>query len=227
MLQTIKKIFGDKNEKTINRLWPIVEKINEHFDSLSSLTDEELRAKTDEFKGRIRDAQSEIENDIEEIEAQLKSGHKEERTDAVEAGQQDRAQNGQDDDHELSYDDRMRLFEELDELDEEWHRVLDETLDELLPEAFAVAKEACRRMVGKSWIAGGQEILWEMVPFDVQLLGAITLHRGNIAEMKTGEGKTLVAVPAVYLNSLAGQGVQWPECSPRRDICSLYGENRA
>ncbi|MCZ6758341.1 MAG: preprotein translocase subunit SecA [Bacteroidetes bacterium] len=214
MLQTIKKIFGDKNEKTINRLWPIVEEINEHFNSLSSLTDEELRAKTDEFKGRIRDAQAEIENDIEEIEAQLKSGHKEERTDAVEAGQQDSAQNGQDDDHELSYDDRMRLFEELDELDEEWHRVLDETLDELLPEAFAVAKEACRRMVGKSWIAGGQEILWEMVPFDVQLLGAITLHRGNIAEMKTGEGKTLVAVPAVYLNSLAGQGVHLVTVNP-------------
>ena len=214
MLQTIKRIFGDKNEKTIKGLWPIVHEINEHFDVLSSLTDEELRAKTDEFKGRIRDAQSEIENDIEEIEAQLKSGHKEEQTDAVGAGRQDRPQTGQDDDHELSYDDRMRLFEELDKLDEEWHRVLDETLDELLPEAFAVAKEACRRMVGKSWIAGGQEILWEMIPFDVQLLGAITLHRGNIAEMKTGEGKTLVAVPAVYLNSLAGKGVHLVTVNP-------------
>ena len=223
MLQTIKKIFGDKNEKAINRLWPIVEEINEHFERLASLTDEELRAKTEEFKGRISDAQSEIEHDIEEIEAHLKSGHLEKPAGEGEAGSnetgtgQNTGSNGQEreqDNDELSYDDRMNLFEELDDLEEEWHRVLDETLEELLPEAFAVAKEACRRMVGKSWIAGGQEILWEMVPYDVQLLGAITLHRGNIAEMKTGEGKTLVAVAAVYLNALSGQGVHLVTVNP-------------
>ena len=123
MLQTIKKIFGNKNEKTINRLWPIVEEINEHFEGLSSLTDEELRAKTDEFKGRVGDAQSEIENDIEEIEAQLKSGHRDGQagTDETRAGQNggSDAQQGDQEDDELSYDDRMRLFEELDELEEE------------------------------------------------------------------------------------------------------------
>lgn len=82
-----------------------------------------------------------------------------------------------------------------------------ETLDDLLPEAYAVVKEACRRHLGKKWIAGGNEITWEMVPFDVQILGAIVLHEGKIAEMATGEGKTLVAVMPLYLNALTGRGV--------------------
>ncbi len=82
-----------------------------------------------------------------------------------------------------------------------------ETLDDLLPEAYAVVKEACRRHLGKKWIAGGNEITWDMVPFDVQLMGAIVLHEGKIAEMATGEGKTLVAVMPLYLNALTGRGV--------------------
>ena len=82
-----------------------------------------------------------------------------------------------------------------------------ETLDQLLPEAFGVAKEACRRMCGKSWKVVGQEVGWEMVPYDVQLMGGIALHEGKIAEMATGEGKTLVAVAPVYLNALTGKGV--------------------
>jgi preprotein translocase subunit SecA len=82
-----------------------------------------------------------------------------------------------------------------------------EILDELLPEAFAVVKEACRRHVGKSWPVVGLELSWEMVPFDVQLLGGIVLHQGKISEMATGEGKTLVATMPVYLNALTGRGV--------------------
>ncbi len=81
-----------------------------------------------------------------------------------------------------------------------------QTVDELLPEAFAAVKEACRRLVGKSWVAGGIEQTWNMVPFDVQLCGAIYLHQGNVAEMATGEGKTLVASMPLYLNALEGQG---------------------
>lgn len=83
----------------------------------------------------------------------------------------------------------------------------DETLDDLLPEAFAVVKEACRRHVGKSWPVVGHETKWEMVPYDVQLIGGIVLHQGKIAEMATGEGKTLVATLPMYLNALEEKGV--------------------
>src|SRR5512139_3875759 len=82
-----------------------------------------------------------------------------------------------------------------------------ETLDELLPEAYAVVKDTCRRLVGKSWDVCGIQVTWDMVPFDVQLLGAIVLHEGKIAEMATGEGKTLVATMPIYLNALTGKGV--------------------
>jgi preprotein translocase subunit SecA len=81
-----------------------------------------------------------------------------------------------------------------------------EKLTELLPEAFAIVKETCRRLVGQTWRAVGQEVKWEMVPYDVQLVGAISLHQGNVAEMKTGEGKTLAATLPLYLNALAGRG---------------------
>jgi len=82
-----------------------------------------------------------------------------------------------------------------------------ESLDEILPEAFALVKTACRQLVGKKWLVRGKEIIWDMIPFDVQLIGGITLHQGNISEMKTGEGKTLVCTMPVYLNALTGKGV--------------------
>ncbi len=81
-----------------------------------------------------------------------------------------------------------------------------ETLDDLMPEAFALVKEACRRLVGKKWTVTGLEMTWDMVPFDVQLIGGMVLHEGKVAEMRTGEGKTLVATMPLYLNALAKQG---------------------
>ena len=80
-------------------------------------------------------------------------------------------------------------------------------LEEVLPEAFAMVKETCRRMCGSSWKVVGRELKWEMIPYDVQIIGGIILHRGNVAEMKTGEGKTLVAAFPIYLNALTGRGV--------------------
>ena len=80
-------------------------------------------------------------------------------------------------------------------------------LEEILPEAFAMVKETCRRMCGSSWKVVGRELKWEMIPYDVQIIGGIILHRGNVAEMKTGEGKTLVAAFPIYLNALTGRGV--------------------
>src|SRR5687767_8084812 len=94
---------------------------------------------------------------------------------------------------------RLSLIHDNDELKE--------TLDEILPEAFAVVKNACRRLVGKEIIVRGHPLKWDMIPFDVQLIGAYGLHSGKIAEMATGEGKTLVATMPVYLNALSGRGV--------------------
>lgn len=198
MIQLLKKIFGDKNERAIKTYWPIVEQINIEFDKLASLTDEQLRAKTEEFRDRIKAALRDIEIDREEIKTQLFSGKKADSEGSA----------------ELTLDDRHDLYDEFDALDSEWFETLENTLEEILPEVFAVAKDACRRLVGKSWEAGGQTITWEMIPYDVQLLGAIVLHRGSIAEMKTGEGKTLVAVAAVYLNALAGKGVHLVTVNP-------------
>ena len=133
----ISKLFGTKNDRELKKIWPVVDEINEHFESYKSLSDEELQRKTEEFRERL------------------------------DAG---------------------------------------ETTDDILPEAFAVVKDACRRMLGKRWIVTGHEIEWDMVPFDVQLIGAYALHQGKIAEMATGEGKTLVATMPLYLNALEGKG---------------------
>jgi preprotein translocase subunit SecA len=134
------KIFGTSNEREIKRIRPLVEKINGLEPQMQQLTDEQLRAKTDEFRGRIRERLQGIEDDTERAEARK------------------------------------------------------QILDEVLPEAFAVAREAGRRVLN-------------MRHFDVQLIGGMVLHQGKIAEMKTGEGKTLVATLPVYLNALAGEGV--------------------
>ena len=80
-------------------------------------------------------------------------------------------------------------------------------LEAILPEAFAMVKETCRRMCGSSWSVVGRDLSWEMIPYDVQIIGGIILHRGNVAEMKTGEGKTLVAAFPIYLNALTGRGI--------------------
>ncbi|MEX0672649.1 MAG: preprotein translocase subunit SecA [Candidatus Paceibacterota bacterium] len=129
MLNTIKKLFGDESARALKPLWPIVTQINELEEGIKALSDEELKAKTDEFKRRLNPPEGRAE-----------------------------------------------------------------TLDDILPEAFAVVREAARRTLGERH-------------FDVQLLGGIVLHRGNIAEMRTGEGKTLVGTLPTYLNALTGNGV--------------------
>ncbi len=199
MLNVLKKIFGDSQDRTLKKLWPVVETINQEYEKLQSLTDEQLQAKTVEFKSRIHDALKGIEEDRDEIMRQLK-----ERSKAEEDGES----------HPMTTNERLDLYDELDDLEKEWYSTLENTLEEILPEAFAVAKDACRRMVGREWQAGGQTVRWDMVPYDVQLLGGVAIHKGNIAEMKTGEGKTLVAIAPVYLNALAGKGVHLITVNP-------------
>lgn len=94
-----------------------------------------------------------------------------------------------------------------DEINKRLVKAEEDILEEILPEAFAIVKDTCRRLVGESWKITGQEITWDMIPYDVQIKGAVILHRGKVAEMKTGEGKTLVATMPIYLNALSGRGV--------------------
>ncbi len=148
----LKKVFGSKHEREARRMLPVVDEINRHFDAYRSLSDDQLAAKTVEFRQRLAEAVGEPEDLAE----------------------------------------RRRLEREA--------------LDELLPEAFAAVKEACRRLLGRRWSVVGIEVAWDMVPYDVQLMGGIVLHEGKIAEMATGEGKTLVATMPLYLNALAGRG---------------------
>jgi len=188
MLETISKVlakvFGTKSEKDLKKIWPVVEEINTIADGLHSLSDEELKGKTEDFKKQLNEATAEVEEEIESVKQRMEK-----------------------DDEDMTIDERREFSEHLDELEEEWYDITEDKLDEIMTEAFAVLKETCRRFVGKSWDAAGHEIEWNMVPYDVQLIGAIVLHQGRIAEMKTGEGKTLAAIFPAYLNALTGRGV--------------------
>ncbi|MCF8266838.1 MAG: preprotein translocase subunit SecA [Ignavibacteriales bacterium] len=177
----IKKIFGDKNTRAIKDLWAVVDEINVIYDTLKDLSDDELRAKTAEFKKTIDDNTLELRNQIAELKNRLKS-------DDVEG-------------------EKHAIYDQIELLNGELEDKYAETLDTLLPEAFAVVKDTCRRLVGKSWDAAGQKVSWDMIPYDVQLIGGMVLHSGKIAEMATGEGKTLVATLPIYLNALTGLGV--------------------
>ena len=181
MLKFVQKLFGSKNEKDVKGLLPLVDQINEEYEKLASLTDEELQAKTAEFRARMKEAIGGIEDEMTQLREELKQ--------------------------DLPHEERMAVFDKLDELQKELLEETKLTLDDLLPEAFAVVKDACRRHVGKEWLAAGQKVKWEMIPYDVQLIGGIVLHQGKIAEMATGEGKTLVATLPLYLNALPGRGV--------------------
>ncbi|MGK9368586.1 preprotein translocase subunit SecA [Melioribacter sp. Ez-97] len=182
MISTLlKKIFGDKNTKALKELWPVVDKINEEYEKLKDLTDDELRAKTVEFKEKIQSETAEIRNKIDELKESLA--------------------------HIEDADEKHKVYDEIEELEKELDDKYEEILNEILPQAFAVVKDTCRRLVGKSWEVAGSKITWDMIPYDVQLLGGIVLHQGKIAEMATGEGKTLVATLPLYLNALTGRGV--------------------
>jgi preprotein translocase subunit SecA len=183
MLKLLSKIFPSKSVKDVNRIVPMVEEINGFFEEYQKLSDEELKGKTVEFRQRIKDATKEFEDEITSLKDQLS---------AAETG---------------SLEERESIYTQIDETQNSLIEATKEILNELLPEAFAAVKDACRRLGGQSWEIMGHKIQWDMVPFDVQLIGGIVLHEGKIAEMATGEGKTLVATMPLYLNALPGRGV--------------------
>ncbi len=182
MLKFLTKIFGTKHDKDIKRISPIVDEINDIYAELQSLSDDDLRAKTADLKARIKAHCAETEKAIEDEKKKL-------------------------DNLDLTFDEVQAIKDEIEALEKQRHEETEEILNEILPEAFAIVKETCRRFVGKEWQAAGATIQWNMIPYDVQLMGGIVLHEGKIAEMATGEGKTLVAVLPTFLNALTGRGV--------------------
>lgn len=177
MFGLLKKIFGTSSERQIKKVLPIVEQINEIFERLREVPDEELKGSTTRFrKGLVRHT-LEYHKKIIEIDEQIAKCE--------------------------SAEELETLRTDKENAEKELYNAQQEYLDRILPEAFAVVKEVCRRLVGTEYQVLGHKYVWDMVPFDVQLTGAIMLHRGKVAEMATGEGKTLVATMPLYLNSLA------------------------
>ncbi|RLC82717.1 MAG: preprotein translocase subunit SecA [Chloroflexi bacterium] len=164
----LKTVIGDLNEKELKRLEPLVEEINRLEPEMERLSDEELRALTDEFRRGLREETASLRERVEEKRAELEA----------------------EEDPEV----RERLEEEFHKLDDQLRQAEEEYLNCILPRAFAAVREAAKRTIG-------------LRHFDVQLMGGIVLHQGKVAEMKTGEGKTLVATLPVYLNALTGRGV--------------------
>jgi preprotein translocase subunit SecA len=211
----IAKVFGTKADRDLKLLTPYVGQINEEFQKLQSLSDDELRNKTTELKEIIA-------TDLKEIDEELETLHKKVA-----------------DEPDLDIQQKDDIFKRIDELEASRDESLEVTLMRILPQAFAVVKETARRFAENhrlevqatlldktiaskkqnveikgdtaiwhnKWKAAGTDVEWNMVHYDVQLIGGIVLHQGKIAEMATGEGKTLVATLPAYLNALAGRGV--------------------
>ncbi|HUF50821.1 MAG TPA: preprotein translocase subunit SecA [Longimicrobiales bacterium] len=177
----ITRVFGDRHEREAKKLAPLVAEINALTDDLGALSEAELQAQTTKFRGIIAEHTRELEEAIADLRQQRRTTE-----DAQE---------------------REQLGVAVRETEDELKRELAAVLEELLPEAFATVKEACRRLLDTDITVTGQMMTWDMVPYDVQLIGGVALHRGKVAEMATGEGKTLVGTMPVYLNALAGRGV--------------------
>ncbi|HEX2094459.1 MAG TPA: preprotein translocase subunit SecA, partial [Longimicrobiaceae bacterium] len=178
--KVVRALFGTRHERELKRLWPLVDQINQEAERLQAVSEEELRAQTARFRERIREATAEIDAELEDLRAAKRRSE--------------------------SAAEREALAEQIGEAETRLKSAIEATLDEILPEAFATVKEACRRLLGTPVTVTGQTLTWDMVPYDVQLIGGMVLHQGKVAEMATGEGKTLVATLPLYLNALARRG---------------------
>ncbi len=207
-------LFGNKSQKDIKVVMPVVEVIKQEYERLQGFSNDELRAESSALRQKIRDHIKAEEDEIAELKEKAESG-------------------------EIPIEEVENLYDRVDKLESAIDKKIEEILDEVLPLAFAIVKETAHRFVENEqievtatqfdrdlsistdfveidgdkaiyknkWVAGGNLQTWDMVHYDVQLIGGIVLHQGKIAEMSTGEGKTLVATLPVFLNALAGQGV--------------------
>ena len=213
-LNSILKLFiGDKAKKDVKSILPIVKEIKSLEKEISKLSNDELRNQTKKFKLEIEESISETKNKIDELKESVEKTN--------------------------DFDKKEELYTQIDKNEEECYKITEETLNKILPKAFAVVKETAKRFFDNkeiivkatefdreisgekeyvtlnkenaiwknSWDAAGKPIIWDMIHYDVQLIGGISMHQGKIAEMQTGEGKTLVATLPVYLNALSEKGV--------------------
>jgi preprotein translocase subunit SecA len=182
MIKTlISAVLGSPHDRYVKRLRPVVAQILAHEARLQSLSDAEIQAQTSKFRAIIDERTRAQRAEIDGLKAEKHA--------------------------EVDPAARMKLDDRIAVLEEAWKKEIAAVLWELLPEAFATVREATRRLKGSMVTVMGHEQAWDMVPYDVQLIGGIVLHQGRIAEMATGEGKTLVATLPVYLNALTGRGV--------------------
>lgn len=209
------KLFGTKSDKDLKEVMPIVQKTKEIYEQLFSLSNDQLRERSVQFRSKINAAIQEDSNKIKSLKDQVESNS------------------------EMDFAEKEQIYEEVDKIEKQIKEKIEQVLLEILPEAFAVIRETARRFKENAtievtatdrdrelavtkpyieikgdkaiyqnhWDAAGNEITWDMVHYDVQLIGGVMLHKGKIAEMATGEGKTLVATLPVFLNALPGRGV--------------------
>ena len=209
----LRKVFGSKSDRDMKLVRPFLDKVLAAYGPIDQLSNDDLRAKTEELKAKLRECEAPFEKRIDEIKAKLEE--------------------------DIPVNEKEQLATESDKLVKEEDEQIEKVLEEILPEAFAIMKSTARRfkenetitvtandfdkqlsinhdfvtidgekaIYQNHWMAGGNEVTWDMVHYDVQLIGGIVLHQGKIAEMATGEGKTLVATLPVFLNALAGKGV--------------------
>ena len=213
ILNSVLKVFvGDKSEKDVKSMQPLVKKIKSFEQEMEAISHDELRQKTVSFKAKIQENCKDINDKISKLKEEVETS--------------------------TDIDRNEEIYTEIDKLKEEAYKISEDTLNEILPEAFAVVKETAKRFAHNttlevtaseydrllsgtadyvtldgdnaiwknSWDAAGKEVTWDMIHYDVQLIGGIALHQGKIAEMQTGEGKTLVATLPLYLNALSGKG---------------------
>ena len=210
----LKQLFGNKSDRDLKELLPIVAKVNAEWEKVKKLSDDELRALSADLKAKVHAYVKEEEDEIATLKAKIEN-------------------------EKPSIEEREDIYTKIDKLEEQIDKKIEEVLNEIMPTAFAVMKDTARRFTENkeivvkandfdrqlavtkdfveidgdeaiyfnSWIAGGNEVTWDMVHYDVQLIGGAVLHQGKIAEMATGEGKTLVATLPVFLNALTGRGV--------------------
>jgi len=174
-------IFGDRDKREANKMLPRISQINSIYNSLESLSDEEIRKRTQVIKQDIQKILNPLEDELEELNKNYQIEPDENK--------------------------KIGLGNNIDRLTENLKEKTQSVLDGHLPEVYAIIKDTCRRLVGHEYEVRGDEETWFMIPFDVQLIGAIVLHEGKITEMATGEGKTLVATMPLFLNALLGRGV--------------------
>ncbi len=182
MLKIFEKIFGSKHDKDIKKIQPVIQRINELQGALLSLSNDQLRLKGQELKQKVRNVLEPLEQEKKSLLLKL-------------------------DNPDINLDEVETINTRLDALAEEYEATTRSVLDDLLPETFALVKETCVRLKGHTYQVMGREMVWNMVPYDVQLIGGMVLHSGKISEMATGEGKTLVSTLPVFLNALTGRGV--------------------